>query len=143
MAFSWRLWEFKVLSSILSSILSLKPYKGMTKVVWILMCYLYLHSRYNGYTREAFFSVGLQGIVEEDIQTVCDIIDRTVDAVIQCVWHLRCLVPEPFTGRGAGHLHCWVLFSQTCTGSLFLTEILSLLPCCKNIFSTSHFLILL
>ncbi|KAI5262151.1 Presequence Protease [Manis pentadactyla] len=38
---------------------------------------------YNGYTREAFFSVGLQGIVEEDIQTVCDIIDRTVDAVIQ------------------------------------------------------------
>ncbi|XP_036136152.1 presequence protease, mitochondrial isoform X2 [Molossus molossus] len=38
---------------------------------------------YNGYTREAFFSVGLQGIAEKDIQTVRDIIDRTIDDVIE------------------------------------------------------------
>ncbi|XP_054447557.1 presequence protease, mitochondrial isoform X2 [Pteronotus mesoamericanus] len=37
---------------------------------------------YNGYTREAYFSVGLQGIAEKDIQTVQDIIDRTIDDVI-------------------------------------------------------------
>ncbi|XP_016069907.1 PREDICTED: presequence protease, mitochondrial isoform X2 [Miniopterus natalensis] len=37
---------------------------------------------YNGYTREAYFSVGLQGIAEKDIQTVRDIIDRTIDDVI-------------------------------------------------------------
>ncbi|XP_045042720.2 presequence protease, mitochondrial isoform X2 [Desmodus rotundus] len=37
---------------------------------------------YSGYTREAYFSVGLQGIAEKDIQTVRDIIDRTIDDVI-------------------------------------------------------------
>ncbi|XP_023609357.1 presequence protease, mitochondrial [Myotis lucifugus] len=37
---------------------------------------------YNGYTREAYFSVGLQGIAEKDVQTVRDIIDRTIDDVI-------------------------------------------------------------
>ncbi|XP_037012447.2 presequence protease, mitochondrial [Artibeus jamaicensis] len=37
---------------------------------------------YNGYTREAYFSVGLQGIAEKDIQTVRDIVDRTIDDVI-------------------------------------------------------------
>lgn len=42
-------------------------------------------SRYNGYTREAYFSVGLQGIAEKDIQTVRDIIDRTIDDVITYV----------------------------------------------------------
>ncbi|XP_075406246.1 presequence protease, mitochondrial [Tenrec ecaudatus] len=38
---------------------------------------------YNGYTREAFFSVGLQGIAEKDIQTVKTIIDKTIDEVIE------------------------------------------------------------
>ncbi|KAM9229505.1 presequence protease, mitochondrial isoform 2-T2 [Dugong dugon] len=38
---------------------------------------------YNGYTREAYFSVGLQGIAEKDIQTVRNIIDRTIDEVIE------------------------------------------------------------
>ncbi|XP_036887766.1 presequence protease, mitochondrial [Sturnira hondurensis] len=37
---------------------------------------------YNGHTREAYFSVGLQGIAEKDIQTVRDIVDRTIDDVI-------------------------------------------------------------
>ncbi|KAK1345642.1 hypothetical protein QTO34_008105 [Cnephaeus nilssonii] len=37
---------------------------------------------YNGYTREAYFSVGLQGIAEKDIQMVRDIIDRTIDDII-------------------------------------------------------------
>ncbi|KAM8804240.1 presequence protease, mitochondrial [Rhynchonycteris naso] len=37
---------------------------------------------YNGYTREAYFSVGLQGIAEKDIQVVRDIIDKTIDNVI-------------------------------------------------------------
>ncbi|XP_074214426.1 presequence protease, mitochondrial isoform X4 [Camelus bactrianus] len=37
---------------------------------------------YNGCTREAYFSVGLQGIAEKDIQTVRDLVDRTLDDVI-------------------------------------------------------------
>lgn len=40
------------------------------------------YSRFNGSTREAYFSVGLQGIAERDIVTVKQIIDRTVDEVI-------------------------------------------------------------
>lgn len=43
------------------------------------------YSRYNGYTREAYFSVGLQGIAEKDIQMVRDIIDRTIDDIIMYV----------------------------------------------------------
>uniref|UniRef100_F7C6Q1 Presequence protease, mitochondrial n=1 Tax=Equus caballus TaxID=9796 RepID=F7C6Q1_HORSE len=38
---------------------------------------------YNGCTREAYFSVGLQGIAEKDVQTVRDIIDRTIGEVIE------------------------------------------------------------
>ncbi|VCX40263.1 unnamed protein product [Gulo gulo] len=38
---------------------------------------------YNGYTREAYFSVGLQGIAEQDTQAVRDIIDRTIEEVIE------------------------------------------------------------
>ncbi|NIG59563.1 presequence protease, mitochondrial [Pontoporia blainvillei] len=38
---------------------------------------------YNGCTREAYFSVGLQGIAEKDIQTVQDLVDRTLDDIIE------------------------------------------------------------
>nr|XP_004409406.2 PREDICTED: presequence protease, mitochondrial [Odobenus rosmarus divergens] len=38
---------------------------------------------YNGYTREAYFSVGLQGIAEQDTHAVRDIIDRTIEEVIE------------------------------------------------------------
>ncbi|XP_053429255.1 presequence protease, mitochondrial isoform X2 [Nycticebus coucang] len=38
---------------------------------------------YNGYTREAYFSVGLQGIAEKDIETVRALIDRTLDEAAQ------------------------------------------------------------
>uniref|UniRef100_A0A8C5V7E1 Presequence protease, mitochondrial n=1 Tax=Microcebus murinus TaxID=30608 RepID=A0A8C5V7E1_MICMU len=38
---------------------------------------------YNGYTREAYFSVGLQGIAEQDVETVRTLIDRTVDGVVE------------------------------------------------------------
>lgn len=41
------------------------------------------YSRFNGSTRETYFSVGLQGIAEGDIDTVKQIIDRTVDEVIE------------------------------------------------------------
>lgn len=44
-----------------------------------------MSARYNGCTREAYFSVGLQGIAEKDVQTVRDIIDRTIGEVIECV----------------------------------------------------------
>lgn len=40
------------------------------------------YSRFNGSTREAYFSVGLQGIAERDIETVKQIIARTVDEII-------------------------------------------------------------
>lgn len=42
-------------------------------------------SRYNGHTREAYFSVGLQGLADKDVQTVRDIIDRTLEDVIAYV----------------------------------------------------------
>ncbi|KAJ1099878.1 hypothetical protein NDU88_004972 [Pleurodeles waltl] len=38
---------------------------------------------YNGNTRKAYFSVGLQGITEEGIETVKQIISRTIDEVIE------------------------------------------------------------
>ncbi|XP_060104091.1 presequence protease, mitochondrial [Heteronotia binoei] len=38
---------------------------------------------FNGSTREAYFSVGLQGIAEENINTVKQIIARTIDEVIE------------------------------------------------------------
>ncbi|KAL8205112.1 UNVERIFIED_CONTAM: Presequence protease, mitochondrial, partial [Gekko kuhli] len=38
---------------------------------------------FNGSTREAYFSVGLQGIAEENIDTVKQIIARTIDEVIK------------------------------------------------------------
>uniref|UniRef100_A0ABI7Z3C6 Pitrilysin metalloproteinase 1 n=1 Tax=Felis catus TaxID=9685 RepID=A0ABI7Z3C6_FELCA len=38
---------------------------------------------YNGSTREAYFSVGLQGVAEQDVQAVRDIIDRTIEEVLQ------------------------------------------------------------
>nr|KAF6432114.1 pitrilysin metallopeptidase 1 [Rousettus aegyptiacus] len=37
---------------------------------------------YNGHTRDAYFSVGLQGVAEADVARVRDIIDRTLDDVI-------------------------------------------------------------
>ncbi|XP_047610451.1 presequence protease, mitochondrial isoform X1 [Phacochoerus africanus] len=38
---------------------------------------------YNGCTREAYFSVGLQGVAEEDVGAVRDLVDRTLDGVIE------------------------------------------------------------
>ena len=38
---------------------------------------------YNGYTKEATFSVGLQGIHKDDVEKVKQIIDKTIDEVIQ------------------------------------------------------------
>uniref|UniRef100_A0A7N4V387 Presequence protease, mitochondrial n=1 Tax=Sarcophilus harrisii TaxID=9305 RepID=A0A7N4V387_SARHA len=38
---------------------------------------------YNGYTREAFFSVGLQGIADKNMETVKQIITKTIDEVIE------------------------------------------------------------
>lgn len=46
---------------------------------------LRLCPRYNGHTRDAYFSVGLQGVAEADVARVRDIIDRTLDDVIACV----------------------------------------------------------
>lgn len=45
--------------------------------------FLFFSSRYNGYTREAYFSVGLQGIAEKDIETVRSLVDRTIDEVVE------------------------------------------------------------
>ncbi|XP_029811459.1 presequence protease, mitochondrial [Suricata suricatta] len=38
---------------------------------------------YNGCTRDAYFSVGLQGVAAQDVQAVRDIIDRTVEEVLR------------------------------------------------------------
>ncbi|EHB04995.1 Presequence protease, mitochondrial [Heterocephalus glaber] len=38
---------------------------------------------YNGNTREAYFSVGLQGIAEKDIQIVRDLVNKTIHEVVE------------------------------------------------------------
>uniref|UniRef100_A0A8C6R7D3 Presequence protease, mitochondrial n=1 Tax=Nannospalax galili TaxID=1026970 RepID=A0A8C6R7D3_NANGA len=38
---------------------------------------------YNGYTREAYFSIGLQGISEKDVRTVKELVDKTIEEVIE------------------------------------------------------------
>lgn len=43
------------------------------------MCF----SRYDGSTKEASFSVGLQGIAEEDIERVKHLISQTIDDIIE------------------------------------------------------------
>ena len=60
------------------------------QVAGILPCDPLVYCRYSGYTREAYFSVGLQGIAEQDTQAVRDIIDRTIEEVIECVWLALC-----------------------------------------------------
>lgn len=60
--------------------------KYITKESACLLRYcLLLYSRYNGYTREAYFSVGLQGIGENDVKTVRELVDRTIEEVIEYV----------------------------------------------------------
>lgn len=43
------------------------------------MCF----SRYDGSTKEASFSIGLQGIAEEDIERVKHLISQTIDDIIE------------------------------------------------------------
>lgn len=43
------------------------------------MCF----SRYDGSTKEASFSVGLQGIAEEDTERVKRLISQTIDDIIE------------------------------------------------------------
>lgn len=44
---------------------------------------LYACCRYNGYTREATFAIGLQRIDQQDVEKVKKIIDATFDNVIE------------------------------------------------------------
>lgn len=44
---------------------------------------LYAYCRYNGYTREATFAIGLQRIDKQDVEKVKKIIDATFDKVIE------------------------------------------------------------
>lgn len=39
--------------------------------------------RYDGSTREASFSIGLQGIAEEDMENIKQIIHQTIDDIIE------------------------------------------------------------
>lgn len=72
-----------------SSLPSLKCYFVKTQLLGRrgykqLRClYSFLCSSFNGSTREAYFSVGLQGISEESIDTVKQIIATTIDDVIE------------------------------------------------------------
>jgi hypothetical protein len=83
---------------------------------WVLIVCLFLLSRYNGYTREAYFSVGLQGIAEKDVKTVRELVDRTIEEVIEYVCVCVCVCDDslpllpPFlhecsVGRRLSHLY--------------------------------------
>lgn len=82
--------------------LSKASYKRVMEAVQILTHYLLLYPRYNGCTREAYFSVGLQGIAEKDIQTVQDLVDRTLDDIIEyvrCLWGWAGVSPPECRGH--------------------------------------------
>lgn len=72
---------------------------------------LRLCPRYNGHTRDAYFSVGLQGVAEADVARVRDIIDRTLDDVIACVRPCAAPAsapPHPAHGRQCRRAYpCW------------------------------------
>lgn len=72
---------------------------------------LRLCPRYNGHTRDAYFSVGLQGVAEADVARVRDIIDRTLDDVIACVRPCAAPAsapPRPAHGRQCRRAYpCW------------------------------------
>lgn len=72
---------------------------------------LRLCPRYNGHTRDAYFSVGLQGVAEADVARVRDIIDRTLDDVIACVRPCAAPAsapPRPAPGRQCRRAYaCW------------------------------------
>ena len=50
--------------------------------VWFLFLILVLSS-YSGETKDVYFSVGLQGIHDDDIPKVKDIVAKTIDQVIE------------------------------------------------------------
>lgn len=52
--------------------------------------------------------MGLQGIAEKDVQTVRDIVDRTLDDVIEYVWHLQRWAGSSFPNTGSHHTQSFV-----------------------------------
>lgn len=51
--------------------------------LWEFHCLQMCFSRYDGSTKEASFSVGLQGIAEEDTERVKLLISQTIDDIIE------------------------------------------------------------
>lgn len=56
-------------------------------VCLVLTCWNVLLLRYDGSTKEASFSIGLQGMAEEDTERVKQIISQTIDDIIEYVTH--------------------------------------------------------
>lgn len=52
--------------------------------------------------------MGLQGIAEKDIQTVQDIVDRTLDDVIEYVQHLQGWAGSLLPNTGSHHMHSFM-----------------------------------
>ena len=55
--------------------------------------FLFSFPRYNGYTKESSFSIGLQGVHKDDVDKVKQIIEETIDKVIKYVLLILLLKP--------------------------------------------------
>lgn len=67
--------------------------------------------------------MGLQGIAEKDVQTVRDIVDRTLDDVIEYVQHLQGWAGSSLPNTGSHHTH----------SSMAAVWMSPLWPCCSDI----------
>lgn len=61
-------------------------------VCLVLTCWNVLLLRYDGSTKEASFSIGLQGMAEEDTERVKQIISQTIDDIIEYVAHSHSII---------------------------------------------------
>lgn len=52
--------------------------------------------------------MGLQGIAEKDVQTVRDIVDRTLDDVIEYVWRPQGWAGSSFPNTGSHYTHSFM-----------------------------------
>ena len=57
------------------------------------MFFLFSFPRYNGYTKESSFSIGLQGVHKDDVDKVKQLIEETIDKVIKYVLLILLLKP--------------------------------------------------
>lgn len=72
-------------SSVVGCVHAYRTCRGhqLVRHLWEFYCFETCFSRYDGSTKEASFSIGLQGIAEEDTERVKHLISQTIDDIIE------------------------------------------------------------